>query len=120
MEFLKKNFRPNRHIEIFNKNIFSFLEATEKRFNIYDIDLMICLKEPIIERMAKCIEKTMDEKAIVNITSCIGRKITEKEYNDLMPQKLLDNLNCKILFKYSGGYCDRVIPMRFFLMAIEK
>jgi hypothetical protein len=59
----------------------------------------------------------------VNIVTTIGRRITEKEYRRLMPFEIINKIEdngFKVIMNYSGGYNDRIAPMRYEFLALER
>jgi hypothetical protein len=124
MKNLQKYFwLPNCQANLYKGNIFNFLDTTDKKFSIYDFDLMCNIKsDNFIETLSKSIKKTSQEMSVVNIATTIGRKISEQEYNDRMPKCLLESLSdeMEILDTFSDGYNDRVIPMRYEFIALRR
>lgn len=122
-------FDMNRYISkdpnlvVKNKDIFDFLEKTNRKFNIYEFDLMTCINMDLINLIAYCIVRTSMDRALVTITTISGRKITIQEYKNLMPKKLLTellkhfNVVCK---PFSGKYRDHKMPMRYEMFVIER
>ena len=120
MLFLKTKFFPDSAAHLISGDMFGFLAETEERFTVFDIDLMMYMREPIVDKLAALIHRTAGQRAVICVASCIGRKITEDEYKELMPSRLLEKLDLKILANYSGGYCDHVAPMRYELVVVER
>jgi len=123
MSNLKRCFVPSLPVHIHPGDVFSFLETTEKRFSLYDLDLMQHLYKDNIKRIAVAIARTSKPISVVSIASCVGRARTEKEYKNLMPGLFIEELKkngCVTIEQYSDGYSDRVTPMRYELLVIES
>jgi len=120
MRFLKNRFHQDSEAHIIDQDVFRFLAETKERFTIFDMDLMTFMSQAIVDKLAMVMNRTIMDRAVISIASCIGRKITEKKYRELMPLTFLDSLNLKTLASYSGGYCDSVVPMRYELMVVER
>jgi len=105
-----------------NKNIFDLKDPPS--FSILDLDLMIQLSTTDqVSMIATLIAKTEEPICIVNITTCIGRGVSELQYDSLMPSHLLlllEKKGLKVTHLFSGGYRDRVIPMRYQHLVVEK
>jgi hypothetical protein len=122
MRNLKGRFAPNSATQVFHGDIISYLEETSDKFSLFDFDLMQHLYEKDIKRMAGAIARTAESTIIVNVASCIGRAKTEKEYREIMPSMLIDELEecgCSTIEHYSDGYADRVTPMRYELLVVK-
>ena len=121
---LLRHFSNPPHATIIDKDIFEFLLATKNRFSIFDFDLMCQINsDGLIEKLSNCIYRTMENKAVVNIATTVGRWISDEEYKKIMPAALIKNLQklgANITQLYSGGYNDRIIPMRYEFLALEK
>lgn len=120
MQFLKGKFFSESPARVIGKDIFEFLSETEERFTVFDVDLMLYMREQTIAKLAAALNRAAGQRAVVSIASCIGRKITEGEYKRLMPSQLVERLEFRVLASYSGGYCDHVAPMRYELIAMER
>jgi len=113
----------NLDIELKKENIFSFLENTEEKFNILDLDLMTRLTSVRqLESWIKIIVKSTQEKSVVNLTTTIGRNTTEKKYNEIIEEipELFESLNCKVVKHFRGKYRERMAPMRYEHLVLDK
>jgi hypothetical protein len=123
MKNMQTYFSEPPYAIIKNKDIFKFLEETNMKFSIYDFDLMCHISEKIISKIIHSVNRTAMEKVVVNIATTIGRKITEEQYYNMVPNSILEA--CKkhelnVLKYHCGGYNDRIMPMRYVFLAIEK
>lgn len=114
-----------KDIEIENDNVFNYLNSTSKKFNVFDLDLMEAVNEERIINIADGIKRTAMDIAIVLLVSIGGRHISIAEYKNLMPKRLIDELEKDGLWKvinnpFSGKYKDVIIPMRYEILVIEK
>ena len=104
------------HIIIENEDIFEVLEEKKAVFNIFDLDLMSILPRP--EKLDKwaCILRSSakEGKVVVNITTTIGRSLTEEEYNSRVGyfRQALESVGFRELGFSPFGYRDRYTPMR--------
>jgi len=123
MQDLQRHFCKPPRANIINDNIFAFLERTSHKFSTFDFDLMCQISSSgLIDNIAYCIANTMTPYAVANIATTIGRWISEEEYQSLMPGELIDRLKgygIIVVDSYSSGYNDRIIPMRYELLALE-
>jgi hypothetical protein len=120
---LQRHFSRPPYAEVVNADIFSFLAETNARFSVFDFDLMCqANSEGFVDSLVAAVCRTAMTRASINVATTIGRWITEKEYGLIMPGKMVDGLSgdFKILGTRSGGYNDRVVPMRFEFFAIER
>lgn len=124
-------FDMNRHIgkgtnvNVQNEDILDFLERTHREFNVFEFDFMGIVTPDLIERMAHCVKRTTMDRALVAIVSVGGRKITIKEYESLMPETFIAELESDGMFSlvsrpFSGRYKDHKTPMRYELFVIER
>lgn len=120
MRFLKDRFFPESGAHVIDGDIFWYLDETEERYTVFDIDLMMYVKGSTVDQIASAVNRTAGQRAVISVASCIGRKITEAEYRTLMPSRLIEKLKLRVLANYSGGYCDHVAPMRYELLAVER
>jgi hypothetical protein len=111
-------------IIVHNRDIFEFLRETEKRFNVIDLDLMCTIRSVVtLKQWAQALYRAAKPKAIVNVNTCIGRAITEKVYDALMPEGLAEFLRFEgfeDVRHVSYGYRDRRVPMRSELFILQK
>ena len=124
MKALNKLIIRQNNVHVINKNIFEYLNNTREKFNIYDFDLMLAINLDIIDKIAYSVNRTMENTAIISITSIGGRHITTKQYNELMPSLLvekLESLGLNIINNpFSGAYRDIKMPMRYEFLVIER
>lgn len=123
MFMLKRHFAPAASVSFHEADIFDFLDKTDKKFSVYDFDLMCIITNKLLDQIAEAIHNTSQAVSVVNVTTCGGRKITEFQYNMLMPDPLfwrLENLNWRILSSHSEKYVDSVMPMRSELFVLER
>jgi len=123
MFMLKRHFAPAASVSFHAEDIFDFLEETDKKFSVYDFDLMCIITNKLLDQIAEAIHNTSQTVSVINVTTCGGRKITEFQYDILMPDPLfrrLENLNWRILSSHSEKYVDSVMPMRSELFVLEK
>jgi hypothetical protein len=115
--YLEKFLRHRRKslIGLYNIDILQFLETENSTFNIVDLDLMECLTDiPRIQRIGQAIARRAESVCAVNVTSCIGRRITYQDYENLVPSELKKAFRhggIKVVEHYRFRYRDRVIPM---------
>jgi hypothetical protein len=123
MFMLKRHFAPQTNVGFHMADVFEFLGETEKKFSVYDFDLMCVITSEMIDSIVNAINRTSQSISVVNITTCGGRKITEFQYDMLMPELLferLEQLKWRILSSHSEKYVDSVMPMRSELFVLEK
>jgi len=113
------------YVKIYNEDIFEFLERTNKKFNVFEFDMMCALDSQIIRRMARAVLKTALSPALIAVVSIGGRHISKFEYECLMPYVLIGELEKSAEWSvtnnpFSGRYKDIKIPMRYELLIIEK
>lgn len=118
MSFLKQNF-ADQQIEIINSDLFKYFDSTDKKFNVFDIDLMLVMTEELVDKLYTSIINHCEVPSVVNIVSCVGRKISDIEY-EIRTTRLIRLLKSRMLHHYSGRYCDHVIPMRFEMFVIGE
>jgi len=120
---LQRYFSKPPHATVIKKDIFEYLESSNNTFSIFDFDLMCQANtEGLLERLAACVSRTARFPAIINIATTVGRWITDEEYRSLMPYELIRQLRAHgidTIDSYSGGYNDRIIPMRYEFLALS-
>lgn len=122
MFMLKRHFALGADVAFHMGDIFDFLDETDKKFSVYDFDLMCVITYELIDKIVKAIHKTSKETSVINITTCGGRKITKLQYDLLMPDPLfkkLEGLGWNVLSNHSEKYVDSVMPMRSELFVLE-
>lgn len=102
-------------MSINNEDIFSFMDGKLK-WNVIDLDLMTIATMPFVEKTVEAINKGAVKKGniVINLTSCIGRAISWKQYKEIMPVAILDGLVDKwfdVVEVRSSAYRDRRIPI---------
>lgn len=121
---LQRHFSTTPHAVLVNQDIFKYLSKTESKFSIFDFDLMCQANSPgLLETIVECVARTAKLPAVLNIVTTVGRWITDVEYRDLMPQKIINGLESKglkVIGTHSDGYNDRIIPMRYEFLAIGE
>lgn len=124
MTDLNKYVINDSRVAVEHTDIISYLETTDKKFNVFDLDLMEALTPSKIEQIANAIVRTAMDPAIVFVVSMGGRHITKKEYERLMPVLLetkLESGGWKIRGEpYSGRYKDFVMPMRVEILTLDR
>lgn len=124
MNCLCKNFSPaDSKATIIRDDIFNFLKLTNEKFSIYDFDLMCHITtNNLLDCLVETIFKTSEERCIVNIATTIGRKISEDQYNNIMPIKFIEKISesMNVLSWFCDGYNDRIIPMKYCFFALER
>jgi hypothetical protein len=89
------------------------------KFNIIDFDLMTCkIDDLTLKELAETLTSIAKHTTIVNLTTCLGRSVTEKDYRD--SRVLLDNHITKRGWKVRryptsgpGKYKDRIQPVGY-------
>lgn len=105
-------------IEVIEGDIFDMLPFYDA--NILDLDLMCAFPEDPtfwVETL-----NLIKETTVLNITTCIGRFVTEKEYND-RTKRFRDQLvgnGVEIVARSPFSYRDRFTPMRAERLVIRK
>ena len=123
MQWLNVEF--NCGVDIINQELFSFLNQTDKKFNFFDLDLMVAITDAdqLIGYM-ESIDQCAENKVVVSLATCIGRNgYSNNEYYALVPglmRHYFEILGWNILYKYSGGYTDYITPMRYEHLVLEK
>ena len=121
---LQEHFSNRPHANIFYGNIFDFLSDTDVKFSVYDLDLMCHANAPgLVSQTAKGIVETAQDRAVINIATSVGRWISEETYFSIMPGELIaeiEKYGYNVLDVFSGGYNDRIIPMKYEFLAIER
>lgn len=123
MFMLKRHFAPAADVSFYMGDIFDFLGETDKKFSVYDFDLMCIITNKLLDKIAEAIHNTSQTTSVINVTTCGGRNITELQYDMLMPDPLfrrLEELGWCVLSSYSEKYVDSVMPMRSELFVLEK
>lgn len=112
------------NVVVENSDIFDYLMATEKKFNVYDLDLMTHLTEAKIKNIVKSIKRTAAKRAVVALVSIGGRHITIKEYKTLMPEIFINEMEYEdewcVVGNFSGKYKDIKMPMFWEIFTIER
>ena len=121
---MKSELITNKNVEVVQSDIIDYLEKTDKKFNLFDFDLMCALNPLILSRLINCIARTSMDTSVISIVSIGGRKITTKEYERLMPYLFIFKLKKKgfqfINKPFSGRYKDHRFPMRYELFVIKR
>jgi hypothetical protein len=115
--------KAGQYATVIKDDIFSYLDKTDKRFSIYDLDLMCHISsENLIDKLVHSISSTAMDKCVVNIATTVGRKISEQTYRLMMPGLFLDGIKkeMNVVGHYSDGYNDRIIPMRYEMFMLER
>ena len=123
MFMLKRHFAPAASVSFHAEDIFDFLGETDKKFSVYDFDLMCVITNGLLDQITEAIHNTSQTVSVINVTTCGGRKITEFQYDMLMPDPLfgrLEKLKWRILSAHSEKYVDSVMPMRSELFVLER
>jgi DNA-binding CsgD family transcriptional regulator len=112
-------------VRIYNEDVFDFLERTNKKFNVFEFDMMCALNSKMIKRMAQAVLRTALSPSLIVVVSIGGRHISTYEYEVLMPYVLIGHLEKSaewsiINHPFSGRYKDIKIPMRYELLVISK
>lgn len=128
MLFLKRTYMPQKPIALHHCDIFEFLNKTDKKFSVYDFDLMCYATPELASSIANAVTKTSEDMSVVNTVTCIGRKITRKKYRQIMPEKLIGAIEgvngweankIEPPDKY-GKSRDSAMPMRYELLFVQK
>ena len=115
---LVKQRRPSQEgeVKVLCDNIFNVMQSWKGRdFNFIDLDLMCNMPRdplPWVKAIYHCAARG---NVLVHVTTCIGRTISEKEYETNLNtfNNCLDSVGFTIVGKPSRyGYWDRIIPMR--------
>lgn len=120
---LQRHFSPPGEVShLINQDIFNYLSTTDNKFSVYDLDLMCQVSENFIDILINCIARTSKDKCVVNIATSVGRGITNKQYDSLMPSTFIEKISnkMKVVSHYSDGYNDRVVPMRYEFFVLER
>ena len=103
-------------IIIENEDIFEVLKEKKAVFNIFDLDLMSILPRPEkLDKWAHILRSSAKEgKVVVNITTTIGRSLTEEEHNGRVGyfRQALESSEVREMGFSPFGYRDRYTPMR--------
>jgi hypothetical protein len=125
MESIVANFAPKSTVEIVNADFAKYLLETDRKFSMYDADLM-CLasKAGFLGDLGKGIARTMEDFATICVVTCGGRHISDNIYMELMPSELIcqikNNIDVNVVYSKSGGYNDGITPMRYEILVIYK
>lgn len=121
---LNKHFAPEgKKATIIRSDIFNFLNATDEKFSIYDFDLMCHITtNNLLDSLVESIVKTSENKCIVNVATTIGRKISEAQYDNIMPHQFIEKIkeHMNVISYFCDGYNDRIIPMKYCFFALEN
>jgi hypothetical protein len=122
---LNKHIIKNENVAVENVDIFKYLNSTNNKFNVFDFDLMEALDENRVKQIIDVVDKTALSRAIICIISVGGRSISSKEYKDIMPKVLINEIGNKGIWRiinkpFSGKYKDIIMPMRVEIVVIEK
>jgi len=124
MASLQEHFSNRPHATIYYGDVFEFLSRTSEKFSVYDLDLMCHANSPeLIPRIAEGVTKTSRDVAVVNVATSVGRWISEDDYFSIMPGDLINEIEERgfnVIDVFSGGYNDRIIPMKYEFLAIER
>jgi hypothetical protein len=124
MVMLQRHFGiPGKYATILNQDIFEYLESTDKKFSVFDFDLMCHITaDNLIDKLASSVLKTAKDRCVVNIATTIGRKINEFTYRFMMPNDFINKIkgHMNVVHHYSDGYNDRIIPMRYEIFVLER
>jgi hypothetical protein len=114
--------RRNTRINVINDDIWSYLQTSEEKFNIFDLDLMCCLPKVSLKWAQAIWHSALPGVSVVHLTTTVGRKITVDSYETNVV-RFTGNLN-SVGFKSLGhsrfSYRDRVIPMRCERFVLKK
>jgi hypothetical protein len=120
---MKRLFAPKSNSTVHFGNIFHYLQNTDRKFSIYDFDLMQHLTTSSIKRIADLVLRTTEDVAAICIASCVGRSGSHSDYKIIMPShfiKYVGEKNYDVIFNHSGEYYDRITPMRYEIMVIQR
>ena len=124
MSNLQVHFSQEPYANVFYGNIFDFLSDTDVKFSVYDLDLMCHANSPgLVSQIARSVTETSKDRAVVNVATSVGRWISEEDYLNIMPNDLvceIEKCGFKVVDVFSGGYNDRIIPMKYEFLAIER
>ena len=109
---------------IYHGDIFQYMKDSKTEHSIIDLDLMVTLTRlGQVNALAHCIYDSVQDKSVINITTCIGRSCTQLQYDALMPNYLVERLK-EVGFRqvqvFSGKYRDRLTPMRYQHLMLSK
>jgi hypothetical protein len=123
MSELINNF-PVENVSLVNEDIFQYLKNTDEKFSVFDFDLMCHISLDVIKNICESLNNAAENKAVFNLATSFGRKITRKEYDDMMPHTLIMCINndtdFEVKFNQSGSYNDHIIPMKYEMMYVER
>lgn len=116
-----KQFLPNQNVLLYDCDIFDegVRLPANTRPNIFDLDLMCFANKDLFKQVGSLIARhSLPRQSVaVNLATCVGRKITIEQYNDLVHTSLvsiLEEYSGKWVVKHEGNrYRDRVIPIQY-------
>lgn len=115
---------PRKNAEVVSTDIVEYLQTTDKKFSLFDIDLMTYInQDDLVSRLVAGIVNSAEDTAIVCLVTCVGRKISQDEYDAIMPHDFTHELECcgkTIIHHQPGGYVDQVVPMRYEILVVEE
>lgn len=116
-DFYQRIYTNEIHPEIIQGDIFDYLLTTDRKFNLYDFDLMMGIRSgDIFPVIAHVVNRTSLPECVVNLASVIGRKNSYITYNSLLPDMLREEFQ-KVGFNhieiYRGCYRDRIHPVKY-------
>ncbi len=123
MKELNRIYNFKNNATLVNNDILKFLKTTDRKFNIYDFDFMCYVNNKLISEVASAVNNTCMDTFIINIATCIGRKITEDQYRQLMPSCIdseLSKCNIEVITCRSGSSRDTVTPMRYEILVCKR
>jgi transcriptional regulator with XRE-family HTH domain len=123
MSFLKNYFHPSGNIDLSNMDIFDYLEKTDKKFNVFDFDLMCCInKAGLVDGIVNGIVNKSEATSIMALTTCVGRGIKIEEHNIsvLLLCEKLKSSGIEIVSHIREGYHDSNSPMRSELFVLKR
>lgn len=113
------------NVRTYRKNIFVWMRRNNFQANIYDLDLMCCASQKMINEVVSGIDRNAPKNVpiIVGVATMIGRHITWKQYKDLMPSGLIEAFRKEgwsIIENKSFYYKDRVVGVQCEYLVIER
>jgi hypothetical protein len=105
------------HTDIFQYFQYLVDNRYKNLYNIIDLDLMISIKSLTnFNFIAEALRQIAEPISIVNITTSVGRSISDAEYEGIMPADFIQALRSAGFYGvkvFSGRYLDRKMPMRY-------
>lgn len=105
------------HTDIFSYLAFLYEKKETNIYNVIDLDLMVTINSVRnLDFIAQALYRIMRPTSIINITTAVGRSISDLEYEAIMPHTfeiLLRDAGFDRVKSFSGRYLDRRIPMRY-------